>query len=53
LTIGGGFSVNGKALQQNNPIGDASGTIFGPPIGWQVAAEDWSAVQAYAICVGP
>ena len=52
---GGGFSLHQKGLQQNFPISDASGVIaFGSfAVGWQVAAEDFSDVQAYVVCVGP
>jgi hypothetical protein len=52
---GGGFSVNGAGLQQNFPISDETGVIaFGTTaIGWQVAATDWSDVQAFVVCAGP
>jgi hypothetical protein len=55
VTGGGGFSVNGAALQQNYPISDDTGAIaYGSTaIGWQVAARDWSRVQAHVVCVGP
>ena len=55
VTGGGGFSVNGAGLQQNYPISDDTGVVaFGSTaIGWQVAATDWSRVQAYVVCVGP
>ena len=52
VTGGGGFSVNGAGLQQNYPISDDTGVVaFGSTaIGWQVAATDWSRVQAYMSC---
>ena len=52
---GGGFSLNGAGLQQNYPISDEQGTIaFGSTaIGWQIAATDFSDVQAFVVCVGP
>jgi len=55
VTGGGGFSLNGAGLQQSYPISDASGVIaFGSTaIGWQVAASDFSNVQAFVVCVGP
>ena len=55
VTGGGGFSVNGSGLQQNHPISDLTGVVaYGQrAIGWQVAATDWSTVQAYVVCVGP
>jgi hypothetical protein len=47
--------VNGAGLQQNYPIADETGLVaFGSTaIGWQIAASDWSYVQAYVVCVGP
>jgi hypothetical protein len=55
VTGGGGFSLNGAGLQQNHPISDDSGVVAwgSVAIGWQVAASDWSPVQAYVVCVGP
>lgn len=55
VTGGGGLSVNGAGLQQNHPIADLTGLIASGQraIGWQVAATDWSTVQAYVVCVGP
>jgi hypothetical protein len=55
VTGGGGFSLNGAGLQQNHPISDNTGVVaYGSvAIGWQIAATDWSAVQAYVVCVGP
>jgi hypothetical protein len=51
---GGGISVNGAGLQQSYPISDATGVIaFGSTaIGWQVAASDFSNVQAFVVCIG-
>ena len=53
VTGGGGFSINGTGLQQSHPISDTTGAIaFGSTaIGWQVAAADWSNVQAFVVCV--
>ena len=53
VTGGGGLSMSGAGLQQSFPISDMSGTIaFGSnAIGWQVAAEDWSDVQAHVVCI--
>jgi hypothetical protein len=55
VTGGGGSSHNGAGLQQNYPISDDTGAIaYGSTaIGWQVAAADWSTVQAHVVCVGP
>lgn len=55
VTGGGGFSTNGAGLQQNHPISDDSGLVAwgSHAIGWQIAASDWSGVQAYVVCVGP
>ena len=55
VTGGGGFSTNGAGLQQNHPISDESGLVAwgSHAIGWQIAASDWSSVQAYVVCVGP
>jgi hypothetical protein len=55
LIGGGGFSLNGAGLQQNYPISDQTGVVaFGTTaIGWQIAASDFSTVQAYAICMAP
>jgi hypothetical protein len=55
VTGGGGLSLTGSGLQQSYPISDVSGTIaFGTTaIGWQVAAEDFSDVQAFVVCMGP
>lgn len=54
VTGGGGISTEGSAvgLTQNYPISDSSGTIaFGTTaIGWQVAAEGFTAVQAFVVC---
>ncbi len=55
VTGGGGLAINQVGLRYSFPIGDetgvnASGTTA---IGWQVAAEDWSDVQAFVVCVGP
>ena len=52
---GGGFSLYRKGLQQNHPISDADGTnAYGSvAVGWQVAAEDFSDVQAFVVCAGP
>jgi hypothetical protein len=54
VTGGGGVSLNGAGLQQSYPISDNTGVIaFGDTaIGWQVAAADWSNVQAFVVCVG-
>ena len=55
VTGGGGLTTGGMpaALQQSFPISDTDGTIaFGPnAIGWQVAADDWSDVQAFVVCL--
>ena len=55
VTGGGGLTTGGTpaALQQSYPISDKDGTIaWGfTGIGWQVAADDWSNVVAFAICV--
>ena len=53
VTGGGGSSISGQGLKQNFPIADESGTFaFGNEgIGWQVAATDWSDVEAFAICL--
>jgi hypothetical protein len=50
---GGGFSHSGAGLQQSHPISDNTGVIaFGTTaIGWQVAADDWSTVQAHVACM--
>jgi hypothetical protein len=55
ITGGGGFSLNGAGLQQSFPISDETGTIaIGiVAIGWQVAASDFSDVQAFVACAGP
>jgi hypothetical protein len=53
VTGGGGFSVSSSAgLTQDHPISDNTGVVaWGTTaIGWQVASEDWGAVQAYVIC---
>jgi hypothetical protein len=52
---GGGVSLNGAGLQQSYPISDATGVIaFGSvAIGWQIAASDFSAVQAFVLCAEP
>ena len=49
---GGGITLNGAGLQQNYPISDETGLIaWGKTaIGWQVAAHDWSDVQAFVVC---
>ena len=52
---GGGITVQGAehALQQSHPISDTTGLIaYGSnAIGWQVAADDWSDVQAFVVCL--
>jgi hypothetical protein len=50
---GGGFSLNGAGLQQTHPISDIDGTVAwgSSAIGWQVAADDWSDVQAFVVCL--
>jgi hypothetical protein len=52
---GGGITTSGMpaALQQSFPISDTSGTsAWGSnAIGWQVAADDWSDVQAFVVCL--
>ena len=55
VTGGGGFSINGSGLQQSFPISDLTSVVaFGSTaIGWQVAASDFSNVQAYVVCAGP
>jgi hypothetical protein len=57
VTGGGGFTTGGgsAALAQNYPISDASGVIANGSnaIGWQVAADDWSDVQAFVVCLAP
>jgi hypothetical protein len=55
VTGGGGISLNGAGLSQSYPISDATGVIAwgSNAIGWQVAASDWSNVQAFVVCVGP
>ena len=55
VTGGGGFSLNLVGLQQSHPISDETGVVaFGTTaIGWQIAASDFSPVQAYVICLGP
>jgi len=55
LTGGGGVTHSGVGIQQNFPISDDTGGIASgsTAIGWQVAAVDWSTVQAFAICVAP
>jgi hypothetical protein len=52
---GGGLSPSGAGLQQNYPIADETGLIAhgSTAIGWQVAATDWSPVQAFVVCVAP
>src|SRR5262245_10825462 len=52
---GGGFSIEQKGLQQNLPISDETGVFaFGSTaIGWQVAASDFSQVQAFVVCAVP
>lgn len=54
---GGGITTSGHpaALQQSYPISDRTGAIaYGSnAIGWQVAADDWSNVQAFVICLAP
>jgi hypothetical protein len=49
---GGGVTLNRQGLQQSYPISDDTGGIaFGSTaVGWQVAASDFSAVQAFVIC---
>jgi hypothetical protein len=51
---GGGITLNGAGLQQNYAISDETGVIAwgSTAIGWQVAASDWSDVQAFVICAG-
>jgi hypothetical protein len=55
VTGGGGITTSGTpaALQQSFPISDVSGTVaYGSSaIGWQVAADDWSDVQAFVVCL--
>jgi hypothetical protein len=55
VTGGGGITTSGMpaALQQSYPISDTDGTIASGPnaIGWQVAADDWSDVQAFVVCL--
>ncbi len=55
VTGGGGVSLSGAGLQQDYPISDATGVIaFGTTaIGWQIAASDFSDVQAFVACLGP
>ena len=55
VTGGGGFALNQAGLSQSFPIGDETGVIASgtTAIGWQVAADDWSDVQAFVVCVGP
>jgi hypothetical protein len=55
VTGGGGISITGIGMQQSFPISDTSGVVaFGSTaIGWQVAAPDFSDVQAFVVCVGP
>lgn len=54
---GGGLTTSGQpaALQQSFPISDTSGVFaWGKnAIGWQVAADDWSDVQAFVVCLAP
>jgi len=54
VTGGGGFTLNNVGLAQNYPISDETGVVaYGTTaIGWQVAATDWSNVQAYVVCAG-
>lgn len=55
VTGGGGLTNSGTpaALQQSYPISDKDGMIAwgATGIGWQVAADDWSDVLAFAICI--
>ena len=53
VTGGGGISINGVGFQQNFPISDETGLIAvgSTAIGWQVAASDFSNVQAFVVCV--
>jgi hypothetical protein len=55
VTGGGGFSLSGAGLQQSHPISDLTGVVaFGTTaIGWQIAASNFSDVQAYVVCLGP
>ena len=55
VTGGGGISLNSMGLKYSFPIADESGVnAWGSTaIAWQVAATDWSDVQAYVVCVGP
>jgi hypothetical protein len=57
VTGGGGFTTSGMpaALQQSFAISDTSGTVAwgSKAIGWQVAADDWSDVQAFVACLAP
>ena len=55
VTGGGGVAIDQVGLRYSFPISDETGAhAFGTTaIGWQVAAEDWSDVQAFVVCVGP
>ena len=46
---------SGPGLRYSFPISDETGVFaFGTTaIGWQVAAEDFSDVQAFVVCTGP
>jgi hypothetical protein len=54
VTGGGGFSLSGVGLKYSYPIQEdgtnASGT---DAVAWQVAATDWSDVQAFVVCASP
>jgi hypothetical protein len=52
---GGGLSLHQRGLAQSFPIADETGlSAYGSvAVGWQVAADDFSDVQAYVVCVGP
>lgn len=57
VTGGGGVTLGGipAALQQSHPISDRTGVFAwgSSAIGWQVAANDWSDVIAFVICMQP
>ena len=55
LVAGGGGASSGPGLRYSFPISDETGVFaFGTTaIGWQVAAGDFSDVQAFVVCAGP
>lgn len=55
VTGGGGYSLSGVGLKYSFPIADETGlNAYGSTaIAWQVAATDWSDVQAFVVCAGP